>query len=172
MTSDSGSIQRGVDAVAAGGTVNVEAGSYKKYDAGSKLVTIASRTGPTLSQQPDSQDPSLRDLVVTGTAGQRPDPVQPGRRRRPGVRSTACRTAVQPHRAARSPTAWRGDDDIQVAGGITLPAWLYGGDGNDRLQGGGGNNVLVGGAGDDQLIGGGGRDLLIGGLGGRPAQRR
>src|SRR5207244_10343257 len=58
-----------------------------------------------------------------------------------------------------------GDDDIQVAGGISLPAWLYGGDGNDRLKGGAGNNVLEGGNGDDTLIGGRGRNLLIGGLG-------
>jgi Ca2+-binding RTX toxin-like protein len=50
-----------------------------------------------------------------------------------------------------------GDDDIQVVGGISLPAWLYGGDGNDRLQGGDGNNVLVGGAGDDLLVGGSGQ---------------
>jgi Ca2+-binding RTX toxin-like protein len=57
------------------------------------------------------------------------------------------------------------DDDIQVAGGISLPAWLYGGDGNDRLNGGNGNNVLLGGAGDDLLVGGSGRDLLIGGTG-------
>ena len=46
VTQASGSIQRGVDAVAAGGTVNVEAGWYKNYDVGSKLVTIASRTVP------------------------------------------------------------------------------------------------------------------------------
>src|SRR4051794_4087646 len=56
-----------------------------------------------------------------------------------------------------------GDDDIQVAGSISLPAWLYGGDGNDRLKGGSGNNVLLGGAGDDLLVGGSSRDLLIGG---------
>jgi len=36
-----------------------------------------------------------------------------------------------------------GNDDGTVAGSITLPAWLYGGDGNDRLKGGNGNNVLV-----------------------------
>ena len=41
--------------------------------------------------------------------------------------------------------AQAGDDDIQVAGGITLPAWLYGGDGDDRLKGGGGDDVLLGG---------------------------
>src|SRR5262249_20111505 len=58
-----------------------------------------------------------------------------------------------------------GDDDIQVAGGIQLPAWLFGGDGNDPVNGGNGNNVLLGGAGDDQLVGGTDRDILIGGRG-------
>lgn len=52
-----------------------------------------------------------------------------------------------------------------MAGSINNAAWLYGGDGNDRLKGGGGNNVLVGGGGNDTLIGGKGRDLLIGGGG-------
>src|SRR5207249_3223600 len=58
-----------------------------------------------------------------------------------------------------------GNDDIKVNGSINLPAWLYGGDGNDTLQGGGGNDVLVGGAGNNTLIAGQGRDLLIGGSG-------
>src|SRR5262249_35219574 len=64
-----GSIQRGVDAIAPGGTVNVEGGSYKQSDAGSKLVTVPFEGGPTLSQQANPDNPSLRDLVVTGTAG-------------------------------------------------------------------------------------------------------
>src|SRR5437899_3250494 len=42
-----------------------------------------------------------------------------------------------------------GDDDIQVASGISLPAWLYGGDGNDRLKGGSGPNVACRPAGDE-----------------------
>jgi uncharacterized delta-60 repeat protein len=58
-----------------------------------------------------------------------------------------------------------GNDDIQVAGGISLSAWLYGGAGNDRLKGGNGNNILLGGAGDDLLVGGNARDILIGGTG-------
>ena len=49
--------------------------------------------------------------------------------------------------------------------GINLPAWLYGGSGNDRLKGGAGNDVLIGGDGDDLIVGGDGRDLLIGGFG-------
>jgi Ca2+-binding RTX toxin-like protein len=58
-----------------------------------------------------------------------------------------------------------GNDDLQVAGSITLRAWLYGGDGNDRLKGGAGHDLLFGEAGDDLLVGGSGRDLLIGGTG-------
>jgi PKD repeat protein len=58
-----------------------------------------------------------------------------------------------------------GDDDVKVAGGVALNAWLFGGDGHDRLMGGGGNNVVVGGAGNDLVAGGVGRDLLIGGAG-------
>src|SRR5207302_3563963 len=58
-----------------------------------------------------------------------------------------------------------GDDDIQVAGSIANPAWLYGGGGNDRLKGGAGDDVLLGGDGDDLLVGGDGRDLMIGGRG-------
>jgi streptogramin lyase len=58
-----------------------------------------------------------------------------------------------------------GNDDIQVAGGISLPAWLFGDAGNDRLKGGGGANLLVGGEGDDLLVGSGNRDVLIGGAG-------
>src|SRR5207245_4053553 len=50
---------------------------------------------------------------------------------------------------------------------LTVPAFLFGGDGNDTLDAGGStaNNVLLGGAGADALTGGSGRDLLIGGLG-------
>jgi Ca2+-binding RTX toxin-like protein len=58
-----------------------------------------------------------------------------------------------------------GDDDIQAAGSISTPLWLYGDDGNDRLKGGDGPSVLMGGAGDDTLMGGSGAALLIGGLG-------
>jgi PKD repeat protein len=58
-----------------------------------------------------------------------------------------------------------GNDVIRVSGDIKLPAWLYGGDGNDLLKGGSGNDMLIGGAGNDTLIGGGGNDTLIGGTG-------
>lgn len=58
-----------------------------------------------------------------------------------------------------------GNDNIQLAGALRIPAWLDGGDGNDRLKGAKGNDVLRGGAGDDHLDGAQGQDVLIGGLG-------
>jgi Ca2+-binding RTX toxin-like protein len=58
-----------------------------------------------------------------------------------------------------------GDDTIDVVDSITIAAWLYGDEGDDRVKGGAGHDVLLGGAGDDLLVGGGGRDLLIGGAG-------
>src|SRR5262249_24597558 len=58
-----------------------------------------------------------------------------------------------------------GNDNIQVAGGVRLSAWLYGGNGNDRLKGGNGNDFLFGGAGNDTLLGGQGNDVLVGDLG-------
>ena len=59
-----------------------------------------------------------------------------------------------------------GNDRLQVAKAIDLPAILSGGGGKDSLEAGGGPTVLLGGAGDDELIGGKGRDVLIGGAGG------
>ena len=56
-----------------------------------------------------------------------------------------------------------GNDTIIVSSNITSPAWLFGGDGSDRLVGGSGCDLLVGGAGADTLTGGGGSDLLIAG---------
>jgi FG-GAP-like repeat/RTX calcium-binding nonapeptide repeat (4 copies) len=62
---------------------------------------------------------------------------------------------------------YAGYDGIYVTGGVTVPAFLFGGDGNDSLDAGGSiaNNVLAGGAGSDWLYGGSSRDLLIGGPG-------
>jgi PKD repeat protein len=68
-----------------------------------------------------------------------------------------------------------GNDTIKLKGTafkgilytITVPAFLFAGDGTDTLNvaGSSANNVLIGGAGSDKLIGGLGRDLLIGGGG-------
>ncbi|MGN6725968.1 MAG: C2 family cysteine protease [Tepidisphaeraceae bacterium] len=54
-----------------------------------------------------------------------------------------------------------GNDKITVASTVTIPANLYGDDGNDTLSGGSGNDYLYGGAGNDSLLGNAGRDELI-----------
>jgi hypothetical protein len=61
----------------------------------------------------------------------------------------------------------QGSAQIQVDNGLTLPAFLFAGDGNGaRIQAGGGPTVEVGGAGSgDVLTGGAGRTILIGGAG-------
>jgi Ca2+-binding RTX toxin-like protein len=58
-----------------------------------------------------------------------------------------------------------GDDNIEVAGTINTPTWLFGEAGNDRLHAGANASVLLGGVGNDDLYGGSGRDLMIGGEG-------
>jgi Ca2+-binding RTX toxin-like protein len=58
-----------------------------------------------------------------------------------------------------------GDDWIQVAGGVTVPAWLYGDGGHDQLNAGNAGSLLFGGEGNDVLTGGNGRDVHIGGNG-------
>lgn len=59
----------------------------------------------------------------------------------------------------------QGDDQLTIAGNVSIPAIIHGDAGNDDLHGGGGPTVLLGGAGDDMLTGQSGRDILIGGTG-------
>lgn len=58
-----------------------------------------------------------------------------------------------------------GNDHVSISGGITLPALIDGGAGDDQLNGGNGSNIILGGEGDDMVVGGSSRDLLIGGRG-------
>lgn len=58
-----------------------------------------------------------------------------------------------------------GNDSATVAGSITLPTLIDGGEGDDRLNGGNGPNILLGGAGNDEIKGGSGNDILVGGAG-------
>src|SRR5262249_35026135 len=111
-------------------------------------------------------DPTKTALVVSGTPGNNTIVFNPG-----GTGGTVQVILNGVSQGTFSPTGriiaygQGGDDFIQVAGGISLSAWLYGGDGNDTLHGGAGNDVLPGGAGNDPLHGGQGQDLLIGGTG-------
>ncbi len=55
-----------------------------------------------------------------------------------------------------------GDDIIELAPGVTSPATLTGGDGNDRITGGDGNDNISGNKGIDIIAGGKGNDKLQG----------
>jgi uncharacterized delta-60 repeat protein len=160
VTANSGSVQRGVNVVPMGGTVNVQNGVKGPYSVGSKLLTIAYQSGQIITQQADTLDASKRELLVQDyvtndsikfVAGTNPGEVQLN------INDLPNGTFLPTGRLI----AYAGSGgDVQVDSTLTLPAWLYGG-GNGRLKGGSGNNVLIGNQGD-LVIGGSGRDLLIG----------
>jgi Ca2+-binding RTX toxin-like protein len=153
--------------VAAGGTVNVEAGQYPPATVGAKPLTISIQGGPALTLGPDSLNAAQAALTVVGSPGNDVVTVNPG----PGpgqVKAVVNNqyVAIYALPLGRIVMSGQGGDDyLQVVGGVSVPAWLYGGDGNDTLLGGAGNDLLLGGAGDDSLTGGQGRDILIGGTG-------
>jgi hypothetical protein len=177
VSDQSGSIQRGVNVVPSGGTVNVQTGVQGGYSVGTKLLAIAFQNGPAIIQQADTLDATRLQLVVVDdsnnasnygyysyysyysgtndsikfTAGTNPGEVQVKINNLPnGTYLPTGRLVAFGGQGA----------NIQVDSAIVLPAWLYGG-GNGRLAGGSGNNVLVGGYGD-ALAGGVGRSLMIG----------
>jgi len=114
---------------------------------------------------PDPVNPALTDLVVSGTAAS--DSILFV----PGVGGTVSAYLNGVLLGNFAPTGrivaygQAGNDFICVSPLITLPAFLYGGPGNNILVAGGGNSVLVGGTGNDTLRSGRGRNILIGGAG-------
>jgi RTX calcium-binding nonapeptide repeat (4 copies)/PKD domain len=156
----------GVDHVfTAAGTYTVTvAATDKDSGSGNAVTHTITITGTGL--QTDPVDPTRTALVVGGGTGADAISVSPSS----GGTVEVLLGGVS--QGTFSPTGriliygGAGDDTIQVAGGVSLPAWLYGGDGNDTLSGGAGDDVLLGDSGNDQLTGGQGRDLLIGGAGG------
>jgi uncharacterized delta-60 repeat protein len=105
-------------------------------------------------------------LLIVGTAGNDTIQVEPGSSSSTltvtinGVSSTVARPSDR-----IIVMAGAGDDDVQLAGAIANPAWLYGEAGNDHLNNGSGGGLLLGGDGNDELLGGDGRDVMIGGQG-------
>jgi hypothetical protein len=62
--------------------------------------------------------------------------------------------------------AYRGDNIVDLTAlHFPIDAWIYGGNGQDRLYGGPGNDLIMGLAGADYIFGGEGDDILYGGEG-------
>ena len=78
VTPNTGSIQRGIDAVPVGGTVNVETGSYTAYADYSKLLTVAFADGSSLSLQTDPFNTNQTDLIAKGKTGNNSIAFDPG----------------------------------------------------------------------------------------------
>ena len=181
VTPASGSIQRGVDAVAAGGTVNVESGWYQKLRRRQQTAhhRLPERPGTHTADQ--LAGPQLANLVVQGTPGQRHDSFNPGGGKGSTVKVTVNDVAAGTFAPTgrMSLTAWAATIDIQEAGGLSLPALLYGEDRQRSAERrrrqqrvawrrrqrparriGGGRDLLIGGEGRD-LLRAVGDDLLI-----------
>jgi len=115
---------------------------------------------------PDTCHDGLTALYVGGTLGN--DHIHSAPESDPGEIEVTINSVSE---GIFSPTgrlvvyAQAGNDNVQVAGSIENSAWLYGGDGDDRLKGGAGDDVLLGEAGSDLLVGQSGRDLIVGGFG-------
>jgi subtilisin family serine protease/Ca2+-binding RTX toxin-like protein len=153
----SGSGNRGYNPVSGNGTVKGSSGNY--------TLTVASNNAPAVP---------ARTLLIQGT----------GAADRIDVFASTSTIRVDSNGGsteyARSAfdflNVFSGDeaDRVTIDAGVTLPAYIdagagndsvVGGSANDTITGGSGKNTLVGGAGNDRLNGSGGRDLLIGGEG-------
>ncbi len=148
------------------GTFTVQVTATDKDDGLSNVATHQI-TITAAGLQDDPLFPGQKMLAVGGTTGDDSIVVNPGGGRGRGVKvliNGQSQGVFQP--TSRIVVFGQdGNDNIQVAGGVRVAAWLDGGGGNDRLHGGAGHDLLFGGLGSDQLQGGQGRDLLVGGPG-------
>lgn len=152
-------------------TLHVGAEDYTSSPA-SRSVTIY---GVTVTVQADPGDATRRALAVEGTADADSLMLSPGAGNAIAlsVGGYSVGSFAAPGGAAFAHLlvyGYGGDDAMSLTGGLSVPALVFGGDGNDTLSaldagGSTANNVLAGGAGNDRISGGSGRDLLIGGLG-------
>lgn len=58
-----------------------------------------------------------------------------------------------------------GDDNMTIAGNVSLDSLIDAGGGDDNIRGGRGSDIILGRDGNDRLLGRGGNDILIGGSG-------
>lgn len=115
--------------------------------------------------QVDPCDPTKTALVIGGTPGGDTIVVNPGGGSAEiKFKVNGVQTVVLPPTGHVIVYGGGGNDSIQVVGGLKLPTFLFGGEGDDTIKGTNANNIIVGGPGDDTLGGGNSRDLIIGGL--------
>jgi hypothetical protein len=123
------------------------------------------------SLQPDALNPSLTDLVVDGssTGGVHIQVRSANNGKTVRVKIDGDHQNYQ----ADFPTAsisrlivngGPGNNLIEVAHDVQLPALLLGSFGDDHIQGGGGRTIIIGGLGSDHLEAGSGAAILIGGI--------
>ncbi len=111
-------------------------------------------------------DPVVSDTVINGTADN--DIIRVTLGNNPGevnVRVNGVVIGTYLPTGTIIVNGLEGNDDIEVAPGVLVPVWLFGGAGCDELRAGGGNDMLFGDDGDDRLFARLGDDALDGGAG-------
>jgi hypothetical protein len=139
---------------------------------GNYLVQLASERNASALYENDPANPSLTDLVVGGTADGG-DHIQVSSKNAGKTIRVQIDSQDLTYRGDFPAAGINrlivygapGDNHIEVARDVSLPALLMGSGGNDLIQAGGGSTVIVGGGGDDHLIGGTASNILIGGAG-------
>jgi VCBS repeat-containing protein len=153
------------------GFFGIDTFTYRAVDsdgAQSNLATVTITVTPaaegSVYSVPDECDPGKTALVVNGTSADDDIHISPTSG---GIDVTINGIS----QGTFNPTGriivfgYDGNDNIQLAGSISNPAWLYGDAGDDRLNVGNGGGISFGGAGNDELLGGNSRDILVGGDG-------
>jgi phospholipase C len=144
-----------------------------RRDAGASSLasSFQAQGDPSLGRaylQPDADHPGQFALIVGGTEGSDHISVTPDSG---GLRVRIDGPGVGFDQTFTGPVsrievyAQGGNDHVVIDPAVTVPAFVFGGAGNDHLQAGGGPAVLVGGGGNDRLVGGAAPGVLIGGGG-------
>jgi uncharacterized repeat protein (TIGR01451 family) len=144
-------------------TVSSDVPDSHTSDNTATATTTAHMTGIMLS--PDSLDSTKMQLTVGGTAGVDSITFLPAAGGKVSVNMNGHVSGPFAVNGRLVALGQAGNDLISVNSAIKLPAYLYGGGGNNQLIGGSGDNVLVGGAGTNMLIGGTAHNLIIAGTG-------